>query len=129
MGILATATSRSNRIAGCPLTADKDLKSSSQGIFYYSGDLNSLLCVLKWFDIKGVIVASIFFCVAASRKQQWDGKKKEHCNVLCLDMVKCYNNSLDGIDLNDMPISIYRVDIETKKTMVFEIHYESLQHQ
>ena len=115
MGIFATATSRSNRIAGFPLMADKDSKSPGQGSFDYSSGLNSLLCVLKWFDNKGVIVASIFSCVAASRKQQWDGKKKEHCNVLYLDMVKCYNNSLGGIDLNDMLISIYRVDIQTKK--------------
>ena len=66
MGILATGTSRSNRIPGCPLMTDKDSKSSSQGGFGYRIDLNSSLCVLKLFDNKGVIVASTFSSVAAS---------------------------------------------------------------
>ena len=115
MGILATATSKSNRITACPLMGDKDSESSGQGIFNYTYDLNSLLRILKWFDNKGLIVDSIFSCVAASKKQQWDGKKKKHCNILYLDMVKYYNNSLGGIYFNDMPISINRVDIQTKE--------------
>ena len=52
MGILAAPTFRSNRIAGCPLMADRDL--------------NSLLRVLKGFDKKGAIVASTFSGVGAS---------------------------------------------------------------
>ena len=71
MGILVTETVRSNTIAGCPLMADKDFKSSDGGSFDYCIDLNSLLHVLKWFDNKSVIVALTFSSVAATGIKQW----------------------------------------------------------
>ena len=100
MGILATATSRSNRIPGCPLMADKDSKSSGQRSFSYHVDLNSWLRVLKWFHNKDVIVVSALSSVADSgTKQQWDDKKKKHCIVSYLEMVNWYNDSIGGINL------------------------------
>ena len=122
MGILTTATFRSNRIAGCPLIADKDLKSSGCGHFDYRIDLNSSLRVLKWFDNKGVIVALTFSGVAASvTKQRWEAKKKEHGNVPYPSMVKGYNDGIGGVDLNDILISLYRVDIQTRKRLYLKI--------
>ena len=57
-------------------------KNQAKGSFYYHIDLNSLLHVLKWFNNKGVIVASTFSGVATSNtKQLWYFKKKEHWNV------------------------------------------------
>ena len=40
MGILSTTTLRSNSIAGCPLTSDKDFKARGRGSFDYHIDLN-----------------------------------------------------------------------------------------
>ena len=53
MGMLATATFRMNRLTGCPLMSDKDLKKG-RGSFDYRTDMNSTLHVVKWHDNKAV---------------------------------------------------------------------------
>ena len=47
MGILSAATLRSNRIVGCPLMSDKDLRATGSGSFDYHVDLSSSLRVVK----------------------------------------------------------------------------------
>ena len=107
MGILSTATLRSNRPAGCPLMSDKDLKAKGRGSFDYHIDLNSSLRVVKWYYNKGVILGSSLFLVeASSTKRRWDFVKKDHCNVTYPEIVKEYNESMSGMDLNDMLISL-----------------------
>ena len=66
MGILSTSKLRSNRVAGCPIMSDKDLKAIGGGSFDYRIDLNSLLRAVKWYDNKGVILGSSFSMVKAS---------------------------------------------------------------
>ena len=52
---------------------------------------------------------------ANSTKRIWDSKKKVYCNVGYLDMVKEFNESMGGVDLNEMLISLYIVDSQTRK--------------
>ena len=52
---------------------------------------------------------------ANSTKRIWDSKKKVYCNVGYLDMVKEFNESMGGVDLNEMLISLYIVDSQTSK--------------
>ena len=122
MGISSTATLRSNRAAGCPLMSHKDLKATGRGTFDCHIDLNSSLRVVKWYDNKGFILGSSFSTVqASSTKRRWDSKKKDHCNVAYPDMIKKYNETLGGVDLNDMHISLYRVDIHRSKRWYLKI--------
>ena len=122
MGILSTATLRSNFVAGCPRMSDKDLKATGRGSFDYCININSFLHVVKWYDNKGVIPGSSFSLVkASSAKRRWDSKKKDHCNVAYPDMVKEYNESMDNLDPNYILISLYRVDIRTRKRWFLKI--------
>ena len=122
MGILSTATMRSNLPAGCPLMSDKDLKATGRGSFDYHVDLNSSLRVVKWYDNKGVILGSSLFLVeASSTNRRWDFVKKDHCNVTYPEIVKEYDESMGGMDLNDMLISLYRMDIQTRKRWYLKI--------
>ena len=52
---------------------------------------------------------------ANNTKRIWDSKKKVYCNVGYLDMVKEFNESMGGVDLNEMLISLYIVDSQTRK--------------
>ena len=52
---------------------------------------------------------------ANSTKRIWDSKKKVYCNVRYLDMVKEFNESMGGVDLNEMLISLYLVDSQTNR--------------
>ena len=58
---------------------------------------------------------------ASSTKRRWDSKKKDHCNVVHPDMVKKYNESMDGVELDNMLISLHCVDIQTRKRWYLKI--------
>ena len=100
---------------------NKDLKSEGRGSFDYRVDLNSSLRMVKWYDNKAVVLGSTYSSVqSTTTKQRWDAKKKEHCSVIYADMVKEYNRSMRGVD-QDMLISLYRVDIQTRKRRYLKI--------
>ena len=121
-GIFTTATFRANRLNGCPLSADKDLKKEGHGAFVYRTDVNSGLHVVKWYDNKCVNVASTFSGVKASGTvKQWDSKKKEYVDAKVPDLIADYNRSMGGVDLADMLISLYRTQITTKKRWYLKI--------
>ena len=78
--------------------------------------------VVKWHDKKGVILGSSFSAMkASSTKRRWDSKKKDHCNVVHPDMVKKYSESMDGVELDNMLISLHCVDIQTRKRWYLKI--------
>ena len=98
-GILATATFRMNRLAGCPLMSDRDLKKG-RGSFDYQTDMNSTLRVVKWHDNKAVTFASTFGRIETSTtKNRWDAKSKDHVDVSYPD-IRDYNQSMGGADLS-----------------------------
>ena len=122
MDILATATFRINRLAGCPLISNKDLKKEGRGSFDYRTDMNSTLRVVKWHDNKAVTVASTLEGVGASlTNKRWDAKSKDHADVSYPDMIGNYDQSMGGVDLSDMLIALYRVDIQTRKRCYLKI--------
>ena len=76
--ILTIATFRSNRLGGCPLMAEKDLKACGRHSFDYQTDGNTGLHFLKWFDNKCVIVGSSFAGIECHNMvQRYDQAKKE----------------------------------------------------
>lgn len=115
-GIFTTATFRTNRLKGCPLASDKELKKEGRGSYDYRTDVNSGIHVVKWYDNKCVHLASTFSGVGTSGfVKRWDSKRKSHKNVSLPDMVSDYNSSMGGVDLADMLITLYRTEITTKK--------------
>ena len=122
MGILATATFRMNRLAGCPLMSDKDFKKEGHWSVDYRTNMNLMLHVVKWHDNKAVTVASTFGGVgASSTKKRWDAKSKDHVDVSYPDMIRDSNQSMGGVDLSDMLIALYHVDIQTRKRWYLKI--------
>ena len=91
---------------------DKDLKANSCGSFDFRIDLTSSLRLIKWYDNKAVIFASTFSSTQSTAdKQRWVAKMMKRCKIKYPDMVKDYNQSMGGVDLNDMLISLSRADI------------------
>ena len=103
-----------NRLAGCPLMSDRDLKKEGRGSFDYQTDMNSTLRVAKWHDNKAVTFASTFGGIETSTtKNRWDAKSKDHVDVSYPD-IRDYNQSMGGADR-------YRVDIQTRKRWYLKI--------
>ena len=50
MGILCTATFRTNRLKGCPIASAMELKNEGRGSCDYCCDINSGVHVIKWYD-------------------------------------------------------------------------------
>ena len=75
LGIPTTATSRANRLAGCPLKSDKELKKDSRGSSSYKTDANSGILMLGWYDNKSVQLVSTFRSPdSAGTVKRWDSK-------------------------------------------------------
>lgn len=122
MGILCTATIRSNRLGSCSLSSDADLKARGRGSFDFRTDRNSGIHVLKWMDNKCVVLASTFAGVSCSNTvERWNGKEKTHVQVQQPNIVAGYNSSMGGVDLADMLISLYRTTIISKKRWYLKI--------
>ncbi|XP_065680710.1 piggyBac transposable element-derived protein 3-like [Hydra vulgaris] len=116
IGILTTATIRTNRIAKCPLLSEKDLKKQGRGSFSYKVDANSGLLLLRWFDNKCVHMTSTYCSANTSGNvKRWDQKNRKHIQVPCPQVVKEYNTGMGGVDLSDMLISLYRIPMKTKR--------------
>ena len=103
IGILSTATFRTNFLKGCPIASGKELKKEGRGSYDYGSDVNSGVHVIKWHEHKCVHLASTFSGVAATGTvKRWDAKGKSYIDVPLPDMVSDYNTPIGGIDLADI---------------------------
>ena len=57
-GIMSTGTVRSNRLRGCLLKTEKELKKEGRGSYDCAVDANSGLSVVRWFDSSAVQLSS-----------------------------------------------------------------------
>ena len=117
LGILSTATIRSNRLAGCPLKSEAELKKEGRGSVSYQTDLNSGITVTRWYDNKCVQLTSTHVKMEIADKpvKRWDSSTKSHIDVQCPTVVVAYNGSMGGVDLVDMLIALYRTKIKSKR--------------
>ena len=115
-GILTVATIRSNRLSGCNLRSEKELKKQGRGSFSYMTDQNSGITVIKWCDNKCVHLVSTYIGInSVGTVKRWNPATKTYIDVQCPEMVKVYNKSMGGVDLVDMLIALYRCKVKTKR--------------
>ncbi len=115
-GILAVGTIRGNRVAGCPLMANKDLEKEGRGAMDYRVDNNTGVIIVKWADNKVVELTSNFVGInPTTNVNRWCKAEKKKCAVECPQIVNQYNKSMGGVDLADMLIAIYRIPCRTKR--------------
>ncbi|KAK2717523.1 hypothetical protein QYM36_006342 [Artemia franciscana] len=116
-GIHSAGTVRTNRLKGCNIEADDLLKKKGRGSFDYRVETNSGIVVTKWFDNKSVCIASSFVGAEPSDNcKRWDRTSKKYVDVLRPLCIAEYNKFMGGVDLSDMLIELYRIDIPSWKT-------------
>ena len=116
MGILTIATIRADRMHGCLLPTEKELKKGGRGSHSFKSDANSGIIVTRWYDNKCVNLCSTYTNPNdVSDIRRWDRIKKEYIEISCPNVVKEYNKSMGGVDLSDMLISLYRTNIKSKR--------------
>lgn len=115
LGILATGTVRSNRIPGCIMKADNILKKSGRGSFDYHTNQDNIIAV-KWFDNKPVHLLSTYKGIQPVEPiERWSVAEKGYIQVPRPDIIKEYNTNMGGVDLHDMLVSLYRINIGVRR--------------
>ena len=115
-GILACGTIRANRLKGCPLKENKEMKAEGRGALDFMCDMNSGIVVAKWFDNNAVHIASNFVGVhPVGSVERWCSDQKARKEINCPQIIICYNKGMGGVDLADMLIALYRIAVKTKR--------------
>uniref|UniRef100_A0A3B3S9X6 PiggyBac transposable element-derived protein domain-containing protein n=1 Tax=Paramormyrops kingsleyae TaxID=1676925 RepID=A0A3B3S9X6_9TELE len=117
-GIHCLGTVRTNRLKGCPLKTDKEMKKMGRGSFEekvatYDG---VQIIANKWQDNRSVTLLNTFTGAhPVLQVERWDKTKKETINVTCPTSVSVYNKHMGGVDLMDSLIALYRTKIRSRK--------------
>uniref|UniRef100_A0A3B3SQ04 PiggyBac transposable element-derived protein domain-containing protein n=1 Tax=Paramormyrops kingsleyae TaxID=1676925 RepID=A0A3B3SQ04_9TELE len=117
-GIPALGTVRQNRLQGGNFSKDKELKKKGRGTFEEQQAVVDGVEVraVKWFDNRGVIVASTFASAQpVSFIERWDRKERMKVSVKCPSIITLYNKFMGGVDALDALIAYYRIHIRSKK--------------
>ena len=117
-GIHYVGTARLNRLPGCKVPNDKELKKKGRGAAVIETTLSNNVEVraIKWFDNRGVMLVSTYAGIEPlGQISRYDRVAKRKIDIACPDVIKIYNKSMGGVDLLDMLIALYRNPIRSKK--------------
>nr|XP_039250202.1 piggyBac transposable element-derived protein 3-like [Styela clava] len=115
-GIHSLGVVKSNRLMGCELKSEKDLKKKGRGAIDYKVSDKGDICVVRWMDNGAVTLASSFADVdEEDQVRGWRASTKEHIIVERSKCVQVYNDNMGGVDKLDFLISLYRTKAKTKK--------------
>ncbi|XP_056320827.1 piggyBac transposable element-derived protein 3-like [Danio aesculapii] len=114
--IHAAGTARICRFANPPLKTDKEMSKKERGNHDQVRSTDGKIVLVKWFDNRSVVLASNFVGVGEEDEvQRWDQKEKQYLKVKRPEVVKKYNKAMGGVDKLDQLISLYRIDIRSRK--------------
>lgn len=115
-GILAVGTVRSNRLCGCILEDDKTLAKKGRGSYDEMIDVENNIFACKWYDNRCVFLASSYAAVQPMDEvSRYSAADKKVVSVSRPNIVKEYNASMGGVDLNDMLVELYRINIKVRR--------------
>ena len=122
-GIGVIGTVREDRLKGCKvLSSDNDLKKRAnqdgRGIMELAiaKEKDIEIRVVKWFDNRSVRVLTNMASVnPIGTVQRWDKKQKKYIEVPIPDMITQYNQHMEGVNLLDKLIALYRIHLRSRK--------------
>ncbi|CAF1660588.1 unnamed protein product, partial [Adineta ricciae] len=118
LGIFSVGTVRANRLPDLMMKDEKQLKQEGRGatdyrITYVDG---IELCATRWFDNNVVnVLSTLSGCESKDLVKRWSSSEKKHLQVERPNVIKNYNQYMGGVDLCDMLVSLYRINIRSKK--------------
>jgi hypothetical protein len=116
MGIHSIGTLRSNRMRGCQLTSEAELRKKGRGAMDSKVDVKHGICITRWFDNRAVQISSTCTGVEpVSMVKRWDKKENKVIDIPCPAAVTEYNSHMGGVDLFDMLSALYRIDHKSTK--------------
>ena len=116
-GILALSTIRQNKMIGAQklFQSDKELKKKGRGSSDWRVDVWSNVVVVKCMDNSAVHLAFTFVDNSLGEQiRRWSAKESSYIKIDSPKMVHKNNNFMEGVDLNNMLFSMYRIKVRSK---------------
>lgn len=115
-GFCFLGTIRTNRMGKCQLKSEAVLKKNGRGSFDHIVETNENLSLVRWFDRKSINFVSTFTGIEPlDNCKRWSKEIKSHVDIPRPYTVKLYNKFMGGVDLCDMLLELYRIDVRSKK--------------
>lgn len=119
-GFWFVGTVRENRLKGCELKKERDLKKEERGSMDSKLELNSNVMAVRWFDNRKVdLISSCIGTEPVAHVSRYDKKKKEIVKVPCPAIVHEYNKHMGGVDLLDSLTSLYKYSIKSRRWYLY----------
>ncbi|KAG0414983.1 hypothetical protein HPB47_007864 [Ixodes persulcatus] len=127
VGIWAVGTIRANRLQGCALKSEKEMRREGRGSLDAKVVREGDVTIVRWQDNGIVNVASTFVGIGeATTVRRWSESTKEHVEITCPALIKEYNAFMGGVDKMDFLLSLYPLNSRTKEWTVRVIsHFAS----
>ena len=116
--IWCCGTVRPNRLQNLKMLSDDELKKQGRGSIdaWHTSDAGTELVCVKWFDNKSVHLLSSFLQAhPVDLVERFDKKQNKTVEVPRPNIVKQYNKCMGGVDLADMLLALYRIEVKSKK--------------
>lgn len=115
-GIWSVGTIRSDRMGSCPLKSQEELQSKGRGAMDYRVEAGSGIAVVRWLDRKALQMISSYCCIEPTDTcKRFSKQEGGHIEVARPRIVQQYNQFMGGVDLVDMLVELYRIDIRSNK--------------
>ncbi|KAH8022498.1 hypothetical protein MRX96_054168 [Rhipicephalus microplus] len=116
IGIWAVGTIRANRLQGCVLKTDKELRREGRGSYDQKVTKDGDVILVRCEDNGVVNVASSYVDVDdLSTARRWSEATKQHVDIPCPALIKDYNTFMGAVDKMDFFLSLYPLRQRTKK--------------
>ncbi|XP_072144446.1 piggyBac transposable element-derived protein 2-like [Dermacentor andersoni] len=117
-GISSVGTVREARLKGCKVPSDKELKKKGRGSYVEMETTfeGVSLRAVKWFDNRPVTLLSTFASASPENTvKRFDNKARTSVSITRPSIVGVYNECTGGVDLMDMLVALYRINLRSKK--------------
>ena len=125
-GIYSVGTIRANRLQGAQkvLKGKKELEKLERGAHDFCVDSNSKTVLVRWHD-NGIVtlVSSYIGSELGDPVKRWSKEKNAKIDVPCPKIVAKYNQHMGGVDLCDMLLALYRIQLGTCKWYMHLMYY------
>ncbi|KAK2719302.1 hypothetical protein QYM36_004949, partial [Artemia franciscana] len=124
IGYDCVGTIRQNRLSGCELMQEKELKRFGRGHVDWRVEKSTNVCLVCWYDNKAVTLVSNYVAVEDKDTcRRWDFSKKKYVEIERPAVIKGCNKYMGGVDLADMLIELYRSNLKTRKWCMRIFYY------
>lgn len=115
-GIFYLGTVRKDRMGKCPLSSEEELRNKDRGSYDHRVETNDNVALVRWLDKKGVNFISSYACIEpVDSCKRWSKQERKFVQVPRPFVVQEYNKFMGGVDLSDMLLELYRINIRSNK--------------